>query len=499
MANERLRSLPSIERLLARPTATRLVEQLGRDRVRDLLRDLLDELRREMSEVRGQKSEVSSQRSAVSSLSAAHSDLRPLTSDLLLEEIERRLEARGGVAARPSLQRVINATGVILHTNLGRAPLAGEAIDAVIETAAHYSNLEYDLERGERGQREAHCRELLARLVASEAALVVNNNAAAVMLVLNTLAEGGEVIVSRGELIEIGGSFRIPEVMEKSGARLREVGATNRTRISDYERAINDQTRLLLRVHPSNYRIIGFTERPAIAELVDLSQRTGIPTFEDLGSGCLIDLAPYGVKDEPVVAESLKAGISVVTFSGDKMLGGPQSGIIAGTRAIIDRVRQNPLMRALRVDKMTYAALEATLRLYERGVARECVPVIRAMAMSFAELRERAARFGDLVIQTTQGRMSATIEDGDSVIGGGSAPEVRLPTALLAIKAEALSASAIAERLRTHPVPIIARTERDRVLIDLRTVAADEEAVILDALAAIAQPVPLPVASVEEV
>jgi L-seryl-tRNA(Ser) seleniumtransferase len=499
MANERLRSLPSIERLLARPAATRLVEQLGRDRVRDLLRDILDELRRELLEVRSPKSEVRREKAAQGGDFLFHADSRPLTSDFFLEEIERRLEARGGLAAQPSLRRVINATGVILHTNLGRAPLAREAIDAVVETAAHYSNLEYDLERGERGHREAHCRELLARLVASEAAIVANNNAAAVMLVLNTLAEGGEVIVSRGELIEIGGSFRIPEVMEKSGARLREVGTTNRTHISDYERAINDQTRLLLRVHPSNYRIIGFTERPAIAELVDLSQRTGVPTFEDLGSGCLIDLAPYGVKDEPVVAESLKAGIAVVSFSGDKLLGGPQAGIIAGTRAIIDRVRQNPLMRALRVDKMTYAALEATLRLYERGVAPVRVPVIRAMAASFAELRERAARFGDLVMQTTQGRMGATIEDGDSVIGGGSAPEVRLPTALVAIRVEALSASAIGERLRTQPVPIIARTERDRVLIDLRTVAADEEAVILDALAAIAQPVPLPVASVEKV
>jgi L-seryl-tRNA(Ser) seleniumtransferase len=499
MANERLRSLPSIERLLARPAATRLVAQLGRDRVRDLLRNILDDLRSELLEVSSQQSVVSIKAEAQSADYLFHSDSRLLTSDFFLEEIERRLEARGGMAARPSLRRVINATGVIIHTNLGRAPLAREAIDAVTDVAAHYANLEYDLERGERGQREAHCRELLAQLVASEAAIVANNNAAAVLLVLNTMAEGGEVIVSRGELIEIGGSFRIPEVMEKSGARLREVGTTNRTRISDYERAINQQTRLLLRVHPSNYRIIGFTERPAIAELVDLSRRTGIPTFEDLGSGCLIDLAPYGVTDEPVVAESLKAGISVVSFSGDKLLGGPQAGIIAGTRAIIDRVRQNPLMRALRVDKMTYAALEATLRLYERGVARAGVPVIRAITASFVELHERAARFCDLVMQVTQGSMRATIEDGHSVIGGGSAPEVRLPTALVAIHVESSSASAIAERLRTHPVPIIARTERGRVLIDLRTVAADEEAVILDALAGIAQPVPLPAASVEKV
>jgi L-seryl-tRNA(Ser) seleniumtransferase len=496
MANERLRSLPSIERLLARPAAIRLAEQLGRERVRDLLRAILDEIRNELQEVRSQESEDRIEAEATADI-LSHADSRLLTSDSLIEEAERRLATRGAAAARPSLRRVINATGVILHTNLGRAPLAPEAIEAVAEVAAHYSNLEYNLERGVRGHREAHCRELLARLVASEAAIVVNNNAAAVMLVLNTLAEGGEVIVSRGELIEIGGSFRIPDVMAKSGARLREVGTTNRTRIGDYERAINDQTRLLLRVHPSNYRIVGFTERPALNELVDLSRRSGVPTFEDLGSGCLINLAPYGVTDEPVVADSLRAGVSVVTFSGDKMLGGPQAGIIAGTRIMIDRVRQNPLMRALRVDKMTYAALEATLRLYERGIAAARVPVICAMASNLSELRERAARFGGLVMQTTNDRMRATVEDGESVIGGGSAPEVRLPTAIVAINTESLNAAAIAERLRAHATPIIARTERDRVLIDLRTVAGEEEAIILEALAAIAQPVPLPLASVE--
>ena len=457
----------------------RLAAQLGRDRVRDLLRDILDGLRKEVS-----------------------GDGIPTNGDhdgahALLSEIERRLEARGRRVVQPSLRRVINATGVIVHTNLGRAPLAAEALDALNEVAAHYANLEYDLERGERGRREAHCRERLARLTASEAALVVNNNAAAVLLVLNTLADGGEVVVSRGELIEIGGSFRIPDVMEKSGARLREVGTTNRTRIADYARAINEQTRLLLRVHPSNYRIVGFTERPTIDELVELSRRTGVPVYEDLGSGCLIDLAPYGVKDEPVVAASLRAGIDVVTFSGDKMLGGPQAGIIAGSQAIIERLRRNPLTRALRVDKLTYAALEATLRLYERGVAHERVPVIRALAATLDELRARAAHFCESVMQATDGRMRMAVEDGDSVIGGGAAPEVRLPTALVALAAEGLSAAIVTERLRAHAIPIIARTERDRVLIDLRTVAADEEAIILDALAGIAQPVPRPTASVE--
>jgi len=276
MPNQLLRSLPSIERLLERPLASQLSAGLSRERVRDLLREIIGELREQLA------SETPS--SVVSPQS-------------LTELVERRLELRAAECAQPSLRRVINATGVIIHTNLGRAPLAREAIEAVSEAAAHYSNLEYDLTRGERGYRETHCQELLARLTGSEAAVVANNNAAAVLLVLNTLAEGGEVIVSRGELIEIGGSFRIPDVMEKSGAALREVGTTNRTRISDYELAINERTKLILRVHPSNYRIIGFTERPSVQQIADLARRAGVPSFEDLGSGCLIDLSSYCVKD----------------------------------------------------------------------------------------------------------------------------------------------------------------------------------------------------------
>jgi L-seryl-tRNA(Ser) seleniumtransferase len=486
MSGKPLRSLPSIERMLARPAAARLSEALSRDRVRDLLREVLEEMRGELLESRGRKAE----------LHETSSGALPL-SDLMVEEIERRLEARASAAAQPSLKRVINATGVILHTNLGRAPLADQAIEALSDVASHYSNLEYDLNEVRRGARESHCQQLLARLAGSESAIVANNNAAAVMLVLNTLAEGGEVIVSRGELIEIGGSFRIPDVMMKSGARLREVGTTNRTRIQDYERAINENTRLILRVHPSNYRIIGFTERPDVKEIADLADRAGISSFEDLGSGCLIDLAPYGVKDEPVVAESLRAGISVVSFSGDKMLGGPQAGIIAGSRAIVDRVRENPLMRALRVDKMTYAALEATLRLFERGIAESEVPVIRAMARKQDHIGERARRFIKSMERMTEGSIKASIEDGESVIGGGSAPEVKLPTVLVAIEDGRLSASSIEARLRGYSVPVITRTERNRVLIDLRTVEPDEEAIMLEAIAALAQPMPKSAASVE--
>jgi L-seryl-tRNA(Ser) seleniumtransferase len=465
MPNHLLRSLPSIERLLERPLALQLSQARGRERVRDWLREITGDLRGQLENA---QSSVHSRQS-------------------LIEEVERRLEARAAATARPSLRRVVNATGVILHTNLGRAPLARQAVEALAETVSHYSNLEYDLNRGERGRREAHCQDLLTRLTGSEAAVLANNNAAAVLLVLNTLAEGGEVIVSRGELIEIGGSFRIPDVMEKSGAVLREVGTTNRTRISDYERAINERTRLILRVHPSNYRIIGFTERPAAREIAELARRANLPSFEDVGSGCLIDLSPYGVTDEPVVAESLAAGISVVSFSGDKMLGGPQAGVIAGSSEIITRVRKNPLMRALRVDKATYAALEATLRLYEQGVAREEVPVVRAIVTTREQLAERASSFAEAITRVSNGLFKSSLEDSSSVIGGGSAPEVKLPTLVVALQQEGASASVLEERLRKQVVPIITRTERDRVMIDLRTVAIDEEAIILDAIAALSR------------
>ncbi len=476
MPNQLLRSLPSIERLLERPLASQLSAGLSRERVRDLLRGIIDELREEVVAGKWQGAGGSGR---------------------MLEQIELRLETRAAECAQPSLRRVINATGVIIHTNLGRAPLARAAVEAVSDAAAHYSNLEYDLARGERGHRETHCQVLLSRLAGSEAAVVTNNNAAAVLLVLNTLADGGEVIVSRGELIEIGGSFRIPDVMEKSGAKLREVGTTNRTRISDYEQAINERTKLILRVHPSNYRIIGFTERPGLHQIADLAHRAGIYSFEDLGSGCLIDLSSYGVKDEPVVAESLRAGISVVSFSGDKMLGGPQAGVIAGSREIVDRVCKNPLMRALRVDKMTYAAIEATLRLYERGVALSEVPVLHAISATCDEIGERAARFCDSVARLTDGKLKASLKDGASVIGGGSAPEVNLPTVLVALEGVTMSAESLEEGLRRYSTPVITRTERSRVMIDLRTVTAEEEPIMLDAISELAQPASQSAASVE--
>lgn len=468
MSNELLRLFPSIDRLLARPLATRAAALFKRERVHALLLMITDSIKRRIIE--GQQT------------------VDNPSTDFFIDEIERELALRIERMSKPSLRRVINATGVIIHTNLGRAPLAEAAISAITEVATSYSNLEYNLEEGRRGHRESHCHELLARVIDSQSTILVNNNAAAVFLVLNTLAEGGEVIVSRGELVEIGGSFRIPDVMEKSGARLREVGTTNRTRIEDYERAISSDTRLILRVHPSNYRIVGFTHRPDVTEIADLARRAGIPSFEDLGSGCLLNLEPFGVTDEPVVAQSLKAGISVISFSGDKMLGGPQTGVIAGSREIVERVKKNPLMRALRVDKLTYAAMEATLRLYERGAALSDVPVIRAITASREEIKSRATQFAVKVRQVTNDSMSATIHDGVSMVGGGSAPEVGLPTVLVALASNEMSAASIEERLRRHSVPVIARTERDRVMIDLRTVAHEEEAIILDAIAALVQP-----------
>jgi L-seryl-tRNA(Ser) seleniumtransferase len=452
--------------MLLTPTAVRLSDQLGRDRVRDLLREISDELRTQIA------------LNAGAALSSEN-----LTPDSLPDIMEERLKTRARLVLRPSLRRVINASGVILHTNLGRAPLTRAAIEAITEIGSGYSNLEYDLETGERGRRDSHCASLIARLAQAQSAVVANNNAAAVLLVLNTIAQGGEVIVSRGELIEIGGSFRIPDVMEKSGAILREVGTTNRTRIADYADAINERTRLILRVHPSNYRIIGFTERPSVAEIAELATKSAVPSYEDLGSGCLVDLSPYGVNDEPVVAQSIKDGISVVSFSGDKMLGGPQAGIIAGSRTIVDRVRKNPLMRALRVDKLTYAALEATLRLYDRGVAQADVPVIRAIAAGIDQVQERAARFAGLLAGKSPFKVG--LEPGESVIGGGSAPGIKLPTMLVTIESSDLSASTIESLLRGREIPVIARTEKDRLLIDLRTVSPDEESTIIEALEAI--------------
>jgi L-seryl-tRNA(Ser) seleniumtransferase len=378
--------------------------------------------------------------------------------------------------ARGSLKPLINATGVVIHTNLGRAPLADAAVERVASIARGYTNLEYDIEQGARGSRTVHAESLITAITGAEAALVVNNNAAAIMLILSGLASGREVVISRGELVEIGGGFRIPDVMRQSGAMLREVGTTNRTRITDYLASISPATAMLLRVHPSNFRIEGFTERPSLTELVDLSRHAKIPVVEDIGSGCLSD----DLAGEPSVPASIAAGVDVVCFSGDKLLGGPQCGIIAGRAALIDRLRTHPLMRALRADKITFALLEATLSEYRAGRAKTTIPVQRMLHLSAEEIETRAQALADTL--ASSGWRVAMIS-GSSAVGGGSAPGLQLPTVLLSIARDGESADATERWLRSLDPPVVARIEHDRVVLDLRTVRPDEDATLARLLA----------------
>ena len=455
-----LRALPSVDDLLNRAALLSLSAKVGREIVTRQTRDVLVRIRSELKSTSGEANELSD-----------------------LASIESRIVAAVEALLASSLRGVVNATGVILHTNLGRAPLSSQAIAAIARTAAGYSNLEYDVESGERGKRDVHTARLIAELAGAEAAIVVNNNAAAVFLVLNTLAKGAEVVVSRGELIEIGDGFRIPDIMSESGAVLREVGTTNRTRIRDYERAINERTRLLLRVHPSNFRITGFTERPSLAELVSLGRRAQVPVYEDLGSGCLADLTASGVT-EPVVRASCEAGASVVSFSGDKLLGGPQAGIIAGQKEAIERIRRNPLFRALRVDKLTIAALEITLKAYQRGALDE-IPTLRMIRLSADEIAARAAHFVERLRPLLPKDVAIELHEGSFVIGGGSTPDQHLPTRLISIVSGRHSATALEERLRKpeQDLPVIARIEEGRVVLDLRTVFPDEESSLISAVA----------------
>jgi L-seryl-tRNA(Ser) seleniumtransferase len=459
----RLREIPSVDEILGRPRVVALAESVGRTVVTQVARSVLSDLRARLT-----NSVAGGQDSGATSRDA----------------IEAHVVAGVESLLAPSLRRVINATGVILHTNLGRAPLASAAVAAMAETAARYSNLEYDVESGERGKRDVHTAQLLAELAGAESAIVVNNNAAAVFLVLNTLAKGAEVIVSRGELIEIGDGFRIPDIMSESGAVLREVGTTNRTRIRDYERAVNKNTRLLLRVHPSNFRIAGFTERPSLEDLVALGRKKRIPVFEDLGSGCVADLASAGI-EEPVVRASCRAGAAIVSFSGDKLLGGPQAGIIAGKKELVARIRRNPLFRALRVDKLTIAALEVTLKAYHRGALDE-IPTLRMIRLPAAEIARRSEFFARQLRSVLPPGAEVALRPGFSVIGGGSTPDQKLPTQLVSIKTGGKSAAAIEARLRKPPsgVPVVTRIAGDRLIVDLRTVFEDEEDALVSALAA---------------
>ncbi|MGP8155069.1 MAG: L-seryl-tRNA(Sec) selenium transferase [Smithella sp.] len=382
-----------------------------------------------------------------------------------------------------SLRRVVNATGVILHTNLGRAPLCPEALQRIIEVGRGYSNLEYDLVKGERGQRYDHVNKLICVLTGAQDALIVNNNAAAVLLVLNTLAEEKEAIVSRGELIEIGGEFRIPEIMHKSASRLREVGTTNRTRLSDYEKAINPDTGLILKVHTSNFRIVGFTEKADIESLVLLGKSRGIPVMDDLGSGCLIDLDIYGLEHEPTVREALSTGVDVVTFSGDKLLGGPQAGIIVGKKDVLERIKKNPLNRALRIDKFTLAALEATLIHYLNPVAAvKKLRSLKALTESVAIVKKRALKLITRLQKENFDSLKFSMHEDFAVAGGGSLPMQKIPTILVGVKNKNVPASKMEEKLRKMEVPVIVRVDKDEILIDLRTVVEDEFAFILEGL-----------------
>ena len=470
-----LRALPSVDELLGRPRIAALVQKSGRKLVTSAIRTVLSDARKQIS--------TRAWGADGGTVDAKNDDE---LESLVVSEVENILA--------PSLRRVINATGVVLHTNLGRAPLARQAVARIVATAPLYNNLEYDLERGERGKRDAHTSRLLAELCGTEAAIVVNNNAAAVLLVLHALAKGEEVIVSRGELIEIGDGFRIPDIMAESGAVLREVGTTNRTGIRDYEEAINDRTRLLLRVHPSNFRVTGFTDRPSLEELVALGKKVNLPVYEDLGSGCLADLTAAGIL-EPVVRSSGEAGVSVMSFSGDKLLGGPQAGMIAGKKEIVDRIRRNPLFRALRVDKLTIAALEVTLKSYLRGALDE-IPALRMIRLSAAEIGSRAEQLLAKLRPLLPDDVAIQIREGVSVIGGGSTPDQSLPTSLIAIASPRISARQLEENMRRpelqvpgpgksiSPIPVIGRIEDEQLILDLRTVQIEEEPELIARLAA---------------
>ncbi len=478
-ANELLRKIPSMDELLSSPKLVELSARVNRNLVVESARVVLAALR----------ARIGAQESG------EHAG------EILTEKLARETVAEVEALLAPSLRAVINATGVVLHTNLGRAPLSAEAVSRIGATAAQYTNLEYDLARGERGTRDVHTARLMARLAGAEAAVAVNNNAAAVFLVLAALAKGGEVIVSRGELIEIGDGFRIPDIMAESGAVLREVGTTNRTRLADYERAINERTRLLLRVHRSNFRVEGFTAQPALGELVELGRRASVPVYEDLGSGCLVDLSANGI-GEPVVRDSIAAGVSVVSFSGDKLLGGPQAGVIAGGRELVTRIRRHPMFRALRVDKLTIAALEATLLAYLRGPGPgglDAVPALRMIRADAKEIAKRAELFLSKVRHVLSGAspkdsVKFELREGDSVVGGGSTPGQRLPSRVIAIASSRWSAAQLEERLRcpmknfASSVAVIARIEEDQLVLDLRTVFPEQEASLADALVTALRP-----------
>jgi L-seryl-tRNA(Ser) seleniumtransferase len=450
---EVLRKIPSVDEILSRPEISDLIKTYPRNVVVETIRSCLKELREKLLREDG-----------LSGVDESFFSLDRLY-PLFKGELERQ--------TRPRLRRVINATGVVIHTNLGRSPLHPSAIQHLIDVSRAYSNLEYNLDRGERGSRYDHVEEILCRLSGAESAMAVNNNAGAVLLVLNTLAEGKEVVVSRGELVEIGGAFRIPDVMKRSYALLREVGTTNRTHLDDYQEAIGPQTALLLKVHTSNFRVVGFTSDVALPELIQLGKQHHLPVMEDLGSGCLIDLTKYGLLKEPTVQEVMKTGVDVVTFSGDKLLGGPQAGIILGKKEVLDLVKANPLTRALRIDKLTLAALESTLLLYlDEKKAMEEIPTLQMLTFDRVRLKRRGQRLLKRLAGISG--IEATLKEDVSQVGGGSLPLQELPTLVIAIRPLSSSVNDFERNLRKGNPPVISRISKEELILDLRTICDEE-------------------------
>lgn len=458
--NSVLRGLPSVSDLLVTGVAREIASGAGESHAAELARRVVEELRQAI--------------------------LAGSSFDDLSGEAGKRLQAAWRSEELSGVRRVINATGVVIHTNLGRSRLADAARDAIAHVAG-YCTLEYDIETGKRGPRGRKAEQLLIELTGAEDVLIVNNCAAAAFFVLTAFAGGGEVIISRGELVEIGGDFRVPDVLTQSNATLSEVGTTNRTKLVDYEKAVQENTRMILRVHPSNYRIVGFTTMPTAAELAALAKKHNLIFYEDIGSGALHHLSSIGITGEPVVADSINAGVDIVTFSGDKLLGGPQAGVIAGRSELINKLRHHPLYRALRVDKITYAALEATLEIHRRGRALDEIPTLQMLSMSRDDVAARVAQFVEKLSNERGKGSNLTFEviDGDSATGGGAAPDAKLETKLIALTHKTLSAVRIEHALRFAPTPVITRIVDDRVLIDLRTVSEAEENELIGCLAAI--------------
>ncbi|HOP47078.1 MAG TPA: L-seryl-tRNA(Sec) selenium transferase [Desulfobacteraceae bacterium] len=454
------RKIPSVDRLLLNPKIEELLPVYPRSVVLKSIHEILDELRREIQ-------------------SGELADNSTIDIENVLIQVKERLNK----ISQPSLKRVINATGIVVHTNLGRSNMADKVLRRLKEIGGFYSNLEYDLAQGKRGSRYVHVEEILKELTSAEAAMVVNNNAAAVLICLDTLAKGREVIVSRGQLVEIGGSFRIPDVMRRSGAKMVEVGTTNKTHLNDYEEMIGEETALLLKVHTSNFQIVGFTEEVPLNDLAKLGKRYNIPIMEDLGSGCIFDLSKYIYNKEPTVQESLLQGADLVTFSGDKLLGGPQAGIILGRKDLIDAIKENQLTRALRIDKLTLLALEETLRLYrEENKAVKDIPTLRMICQSYRSLKMKAERLIRLAGNIKCLNYSIELRDGNSKVGGGALPLLELPSCLISLIPEKLSSKFMETWLRTYDPPVIARLEKDKVIIDVRTVQESDLKILSKAL-----------------